>query len=230
MQRSTPSTEMRKHSRARLQLPARIRWHGPLGMRLEVTQTIDASREGLLIHRSQTCEVPARVWVAFPFDTAAGAVTQPETPARIVRVEEDPAGGSRVALRLQPPPRESLRPADRERRSSPRVPLALPIFVRPAGAPWPEESMTHNISRTGVRFETSHMYAAGETVLATVPWGEWSKAGEISGRVVRVEAMEDARGPAPLADPVTGASAILTAVAVQWTQEAITAGAKKAKS
>lgn len=230
MPRPSTSAEMRKHSRVRLRLPARIRWHGPLGMRLEATQTIDVSREGLLIHRSQTCEVPARVWVAFPFDPAAGAAAQPETRARIVRVEQDPAGGSRVALRLQPPPRAIQRPADRERRSTPRIPFALPIFVRPAGAPWPEESMTQNISRSGVRFETSHIYAAGETVLATVPWGEWSRAGEISGRVVRVESMEDAPGPAPLANPETGASAIHTAVAVQWTQEGKTARATTGKS
>lgn len=230
MEKSATLAEMRKHPRAQLQLPARIRWHGPLGMRLEMTQTIDVSREGLLIHRSQSCSVPMRVWVAFPFDPAAAFAAQPETPARIVRVEGDPAGGYRIGVRLQPRLRGAPRPADRERRSSPRIPFALPIFVRPAGTPWPEESMTQDISRTGVRFETSHIYAAGEMVLAKIPWGEWTKAGELPGRVVRVEAMEDVPGPAPLADPETGASAIFTAVAVQWTDEGKAAGAKKAKS
>lgn len=223
------SAEMRKHARAKLRLPARIRWHGPLGMRLEVTQTIDVSRGGLLIHRNQPCGVPARFWVAFPFDPTEAYATQPETPARVVRVEEVPTGGYRVGVRLLQPKRETPRPADRERRGTPRMPFALPIFVRPAGTPWPEESMTQDISGTGARFETSHIYAAGELVLAKIPWGEWSKAGEIPGRVVRVEAMDDVPGPAPQADPETDASAIFTAVAVQWTAEVKAAGTRKEK-
>jgi PilZ domain len=230
MEKFTMLVEMRKHLRAKVQLPARIRWHRPLGMRLEVTHTVDVSREGLLIHRSQSCDVPARVWVAFPFAPAAALSAQPETPARIVRVEEDPAGGYRIGVRLQPPPRGTPRPADRERRCSPRVPFALPLFVRPSGTPWPEESMTQDISRTGARFETSHIYAAGDMVLAKIPWGEWTKAGEIPGRVVRVEGMEDVPGPASLAHPEMGASAIFTSVAVQWIDEGKTTGAKKAKS
>jgi hypothetical protein len=230
MERSTALAEMRKHSRAQLQLLARIRWHGPLGMRLEVTHTVDVSRDGLLIHRNQPCDVPTRVWVAFPFDPAANFAAQPETPARIVRAEEDPAGGYRIGVRLLRPPRWTPRPADQERRRSPRMPFALPIFVRPAGTPWPEESMTQDLSRSGVRFETSHIYAAGEMVLAKITWGEWAKAGEIPGRVVRVEAMDDVPGPAPLANPEAGTSAIFTSVAVQWTDEGKFPGAKKAKS
>jgi hypothetical protein len=89
--------------------------------------------------------------------------------------------------------------------------------------------MTQDISSTGARFETSHIYAAGEVVIAKIPWGEWSRAGEIPGRVVRVEAMDDVPGPAPQADPKTGASAIFTAVAVQWTAEGKTAGTGKEK-
>jgi hypothetical protein len=230
MERSTALAEMRKHARAQLRIPTRIRWRGPLGMRLEVTQTIDVSREGLLIHRDQPCDVSARVWVAFPFDPAANSAAQPETPARIVRTEEDPSGGYRVGVRLLRPPRWTPRPADQERRSSPRIPFALPIFVRLAGTPWPEESMTQDLSRSGVRFETSHIYAAGEMVLAKIHWGEWAKAGEIPGRVVRVEAIDEVPGPPPLANPKTDTNAAFTAVAVQWTDEGKIPGAKKAKS
>ena len=76
--------------------------------------------------------------------------------------------------------------------------------------------MTRDLSRNGARFETSHIYAAGETVVAQIPWGEWSKKGELRGRVVRVENVPDSPGPAPMANPEKGASAIVTAVAVEW--------------
>lgn len=215
---SEPATfvEMRKHPRAQLKLPARIRWQGPLGMRLETAQTVDVSREGMLFHRNESCERLARVWVAFPFDPAAGAASQPETPSRIVRVEPDSGGGYWVALRFESTARTPKLPANQERRGSERIPFALPIFVRPAGTPWPEEFMTQDVSQHGARFETSHIYAAGDKVLAKIPWGEWSKAGEIAGRVVRVEAMEDVPGPAPVANPEAGKSAMITSVAVEW--------------
>ena len=76
--------------------------------------------------------------------------------------------------------------------------------------------MTQDISQHGTRFETSHIYAPGDTVLAKIPWGEWSKTGEIAGRVVRVEAMEDTPGPAPVANPDAGKGAMITSVAVEW--------------
>jgi hypothetical protein len=215
---SEPATfvDLRKHPRAQLQLPARIRWQGPLGMRLEVTQTVDVSRDGMLFRRNEPCERLARVWVAFPFDPASGGSTQPETPARIVRVEPDASGGYWVALRFESATRTGKLPADRERRNSERIPFALPIFVRPAGTPWPEEFMTQDISQHGTRFETSHIYAPGDKVLAKIPWGEWSTTGEIAGRVVRVEAMEDTPGPAPVANLDAGKGAMITSVAVEW--------------
>lgn len=211
------SATARKHPRAPLKLPARIRWQGPLGMRLEALQTIDVSRDGLLFHRAEFCDRMSRVWVAFPYDPTTGGAIQPETPARVVRVEPDAAGGYWVALHFESPARAEKRSLDQERRSSERIPFALPLFVRPEGTPWPEEFMTQDVSRHGVRFETSHIFAAGDRVLAKIPWGEWSKSGEILGRVVRVKAMEDVPGsPAPAANPETGKSAIITSVAVEW--------------
>jgi hypothetical protein len=180
-------------------------------MRLEITETIDVSREGLLLHRTDTRSMPSRVWVAFPFDPA-GAV-QPETPARIVRSEPDPAGGSWVAVHMELPQRETPRPVETERRKSQRIPFALPIFVRAQGTPWPEESMTCDISRTGVRFETAQVYACQEMVLAKIPWGEWSKIGEIAGRVVRIEALNgNGRSPENGQD----GSRVLNSVGVEW--------------
>ena len=81
--------EMRKHPRAQLGMPARIRWRGPLGMRMEITRTIDVSRDGVRVPRSESCEIGSRVWLTFPFDSNASAAVQPETPAHVVRVERN---------------------------------------------------------------------------------------------------------------------------------------------
>ncbi|HEY7825472.1 MAG TPA: PilZ domain-containing protein [Candidatus Acidoferrales bacterium] len=216
---SSVVTDMRKYPRARLQLGARVRWRSPLGMRLESTQTVDMSRGGILLDRAERCDVDAHVWVVCPFDSASATI-QPETPARVVRVEDLPAGNYRVALRLEPPDRGGPRDAAMERRRSSRVPFAVPIFVRPMGAPWPEESMTHDISRSGARFTTARIFAPGDSMLAKVPWGEWANCGEIAGRVVRVESHRDLPGPAPLADPRSGNSALLASVAVEWNPRA----------
>ena len=207
----------RKHPRAQLRLPARIRWHGPIGMRLEVTETVDVSRDGMLFHRNEPCDRMARVWVAFPFELTTGAAAQPETPARVVRVEQDPAtSGYWVAVKFENTARTPKLEPGRERRRSERIPFALPIFVRLAGTPWPEEFMTQDISQHGTRFETSHLYAPGDKVLAKIPWGEWSKTGEVAGRVVRVETMADVPAPVPAANPAEGKSALITSVAVKW--------------
>jgi hypothetical protein len=88
--------------------------------------------------------------------------------------------------------------------------------VRALGFPWPEESMSENISRTGARFESAHIYSAGDAVLAKIPWEDWARAGEIPARIVRVENSASPSSSAPLSNPLAGASAILTSVAVRW--------------
>jgi hypothetical protein len=133
-----------------------------------------------------------------------------------VRVESGAGAGYQVALQLELPSRIASRPADRERRVCSRISFALPIFVRALDFPWPEESMTQNISRTGARFESAHIYSAGDAVLAKIPWGDWARAGEIPARIVRVENCATPAGPAPLSNPLAGISAILTSVAVHW--------------
>jgi PilZ domain len=208
--------EMRKHPRAQLKLPARVRWRGPLGMRMESTHTLDVSRDGIRVQRNEPCESGSRVWVVFPFDAAAAAGVPPETPARVVRVDSGHGAGYQVALQLELPPREASRPADHERRTCSRISFALPIFVRAVGFPWPEESMTQDISRAGARFESAHIYSTGDAVLAKISWGDWARAGEIPARIVRVENCASPSSSAPLSNPLAGVSAILTSVAVCW--------------
>jgi hypothetical protein len=208
--------EMRKYPRAQLCMPVRLRWRGPLGMRVEITRTMDSSRDGIRIPRSESCEVGARLWVTFPFDTHTAATAQPETPAHVVRVNRNAQRGYDVSLRLELPAKAAVRTKDKERRACSRLAFAVPIFVRATGSPWPEESMTYDISRTGARFESAHLYATGDAVLAKIPWGEWESAGEIRARVVRVEAEPVSPGPAPRSNPVAGPSVMLTSVAVRW--------------
>jgi hypothetical protein len=208
--------DLRKHPRAQLKLPARVRWRGPLGMRMESAHTLDVSRNGIRVQRNESCETGSRVWVVFPFDAASAAGVPPETPARVVRVESGRGGGYQVSLELELPSRDASRPADSERRACSRISFALPIFVRALGFPWPEESMTQNISRTGARFDSAHIYSAGDAVLAKIPWGDWACAGEIPARIVRIENSASRSSAAPLSDPLAGTSAILTSVAVRW--------------
>jgi hypothetical protein len=208
--------ELRKHPRAQLKLPARVRWRGPLGMRMESTHTLDVSRNGIRVQRNESCESGSRVWVVFPFDAAAAGDVPPETPARVVRVDSNNGAGYLVSLELELPSRIASRPTDRERRTCSRISFALPIFVRALGFPWPEESMTQNISRSGARFESAHIYSAGDAVLAKIPCGDWSRAGEIPARIVRVENCATPTCAAPLSNPPAGMSAILTSVAVLW--------------
>jgi hypothetical protein len=183
---------------------------------MESTHTLDVSRDGLRVQRNEPCESGSRVWVVFPFDAASASGPPPETPARVVRVESGSGAGYQVALQLELPSRIASRPTDRERRACSRISFALPIFVRALGFPWPEESMTQNISRAGVRFESAHIYSAGDAVLAKIPWGDWARAGEIPARIVRVENRATPSSSAPLSNPLTGISAILTSVAVRW--------------
>lgn len=191
MEPSGTFTERRTHSRAPLRLPARIRWLGPLGLRVEMAETVDVSRDGVLVRRNEPCELFARVWIVFPFVRGAGVSVQPETPGRITRVVPAKGGGYWVGLRVENGDRGSKRPAEQERRRSERVPCALPIFIRLAETPWPEEAMTRDLSSQGVRLETSHIYSPGQAVMAQIPWGEWSTRGQIRGRVVRTEPPTD---------------------------------------
>jgi hypothetical protein len=203
-----PVAGVRQHPRAQLSLPARVRWRGPLGMRLEAVRTIDISREGFLIRRAEPCHVGARVWIAFPYDAAVPNLLEPEMAARILRVEEDCKGGYRIALRLESTSRGPTRELGGERREVTRVSASLPIVVRPAGFPFPEESMTQDASRCGARFETLHNYTCGDEVLAQFPWSGWTQTAEIPARVVRIEI--------PTGTTEGAAEPELASVAIRW--------------
>jgi hypothetical protein len=182
-------------------------------MQFEVTETIDVSREGVLVRcHEEPVAKGSRLWIVFPYEATAIRGFEPETPARVVRVERDAEGQCRVGLRLELHRNNGSFPASRERRAVPRVSVCLPVFVRAEGMPWPEEAMTRDFSWSGMRFETPRVYAAGETLRAKIPWGEWVEKGEILGRVVRIDSCADV---AARSDKPSTAGAALNCVAVQ---------------
>lgn len=161
----------------------------PLGLLAETAETLNASRGGVLIQRREPCRAGAMLWLTFPFD-AASAAPQPETFARVVRVEGAPGGVYRVALEFETSGAPTL-PGYHgpERRRAARVAIALPIQVRAATLPWPEEAMLRDMSESGVRFLSARVYNVGDAVLMMSPPEiaiiRWSSR-EVSGRVVRV--------------------------------------------
>jgi hypothetical protein len=200
--------DRREHHRAQLRLPVRIRWNTPFGQKTEVCKTLDISRGGLLMPCEETHAPGVSLWVTFPYDNTVGS-GQPEMLAKVVRVMPAHNGnGSRsgngvshqraVALNFA----SSFRPetngnghaGKRERRDSPRRPLALPVRVRPAHIPWFEEAMTIDVSAHGLRFLSSREYEEGARLLvsfeptASAPWPTTS---ETAARVVRVEAVAE---------------------------------------
>jgi PilZ domain-containing protein len=185
-------TERRRHPRAQLSLPVRLRWPTPLGQFTDVTETLDVCRSGLRIHRREPCQAGATLWVTLPFDSTL-PLAQPETPARVAWVKETPTGGLLVGIEFEASLRSAVGVAPSvDRRRQKRVQLALPIQVRPAGAPWPEETMTLDIAEEGVLFSTARLYWVGDSVHITLPSGTipgrraTGTSAEVPARVVRV--------------------------------------------
>jgi len=184
------TVERRRHLRVRLRLPVRLRWPTPLGQLTEVTETLNVCRDGLLVSRREPCRAGAALWVTFPFDPAL-PLAQPETPARVARVKETPAGSHLLGIVFETSLQAAAEAApEANRRQHNRAPLALPIRVRPPGSPWPEEAMTVDISDDGLRFCTPRLYRVGDALHLALPpgaiRGPWGSAAEVLARVVRV--------------------------------------------
>jgi hypothetical protein len=79
--------DCRKHGRARLRLPVRLRWATPFGQRIEFGETIDLSRSGLLVSTLEPHSAGVSLWVTFPYDSSLGG-GQPEILACVVRCDE----------------------------------------------------------------------------------------------------------------------------------------------
>ena len=210
------TTESRRHPRARVRLPVRVRWRGPLGLHAEVAQTVDLSRNGVLVPYSDSWCESTQFWVTLPYDASDTTGLQPEMPARLARTAHATSGAKLAALELRLP-HPGIRPKPDERRFSPRLPFALPITIRRDGAYWPESSMTIDLSYVGVRFEAARFYALDDFVYVHIPSGSWAERGEIPGRVLRIDPFRGALASTAIALNVPPAeSEPLKSVAVVW--------------
>jgi PilZ domain len=79
--------DSRQHGRVRMRLPVRLRWTAPLGQKIELAETVDVSRSGLLVSTKEAHSSGTSVWVTFPYDASLGD-GQPEVAARVVRCQE----------------------------------------------------------------------------------------------------------------------------------------------
>src|SRR5258708_13854755 len=155
-------TERRKHRRAQLTMPVRLRWPGPLGQCVEISKTLDVSRGGALV-RSANPGVPgAPLWVTFPYDNSLSS-NLPETSARVVRSERQSEDTYVVAIHFElAAPLNGYAPKPPvERRRSPRAAFAIPALLHPPSRPWPEETMTVDVSSRGMRLTATRIYTVG---------------------------------------------------------------------
>src|SRR6266566_3239585 len=195
----------RQHRRVRMRLRARLRWTTPLGQKIELAETRNVSRGGLLVSSREFHAAGVEFWVTFPFDPSLGD-GQPELLARVVRCDRSHEGGHHTAAAAEKTSSEApfilalhfLGPAHarsngnrpgRERRSSPRRLLAVPIRVRPEQVPWFEETMSLDFSPRGLRFRSHREYAEGEVLRITFENHSpalWPGSVEFRAKVVRL--------------------------------------------
>ncbi|HEV1995895.1 MAG TPA: PilZ domain-containing protein, partial [Candidatus Acidoferrum sp.] len=79
--------DSRQHRRVRMRLPVRLRWTTPFGQKIELADTIDVSRSGLLVSTKESHTPGVVVWVTFPYD-ASLSDGQPEILSRVARCGE----------------------------------------------------------------------------------------------------------------------------------------------
>src|SRR6202171_854000 len=119
--------DSRQHRRVSMRLPVRLRWTAPFGQRIELGETIDVSRSGLLVSTKESHTPGVTVWVTFPYD-ASLFDGQPEILSRVARCDEMPE-----VLRATTAP-EKVQPegAAKQGRAAKLNQLALGISDAPA--------------------------------------------------------------------------------------------------
>lgn len=194
--------DLRSRTRIRLELTARIRQIAPPRNLVEVARTLDVSRNGILFRTRSPYDANSTVWITMPY-TEGATHSDPEFPASVIRVLSVPDGNSEIAVQFfsahadryrsfydgDPAP---LSAAARQRRT--RVKMTLPIRVRRGSHS--EESVTMNISRSGVLFRTSRPYNIGDAVMVCMPYQPGAESSEVAAVVIRVVERLGVRGVA----------------------------------
>lgn len=184
----------RAYRRVRMRLPARLRWTSPFGQKIELVETKDVSRGGLLVSSGELHAPGVSLWVTFPYD-ATLRDGQPEVPARVVRCGELSASSMHFSLAIQfdghthHVSNGNGARRDPERRGSPRRSLVMPIHVRLENVPWFEETMSLDVSPRGMRFRSQREYATGDVLriaLEDTSSASWAGSGEFCAKVVHV--------------------------------------------
>lgn len=192
--------DQRQRSRVRMALPVRVRQIYPPRDAVEVSVTLDVSRNGILFGSAEYYVLHSTVWVTMNYNPNEIAPSS-EFPATVVRIVKKPEGGYGVALQFHSSRADRMEPtmrdagpsaiASSERRHRNRVRTAMAIRVR-AGE-MVEESITVNVSRTGVLFRSSRQYSVGQTVWAVMPYQPGDELREVPAQVVRTVVIDVGR-------------------------------------
>jgi len=79
--------DSRERRRVHIRLPVRLRWTTPFAQKIELADTIDVSRSGLLVSTKEFHTPGVSVWVTFPYDVSLPD-GQPEILARVARCDQ----------------------------------------------------------------------------------------------------------------------------------------------
>jgi hypothetical protein len=206
--------DSREYRRVRMRLPVRLRWTTPFGQKIELGETIDVSRGGLLVSTKEPHSAGVPLWVTFPYDSSLGD-GQPEVLARVARCDSglEAARATDVRETVQ-----SKGASVSERSSkfdqlvharsisdSPAIfAVAIHLEEQSRGASNGnghrqdperfEEAMTIDFSAKGMRFRSHREYKRGDRLKVAMNGSistPWARTGEFRSIVVRVAPAPD---------------------------------------
>ncbi|HEX9761427.1 MAG TPA: PilZ domain-containing protein [Candidatus Acidoferrales bacterium] len=190
------TSKTRQRGRVQVEIPARIRQIAPPRNAVELTNSLDVSRNGMLFRTRGRYDLHTVVWVTLNY--RPGVTAEPiEFPATVVRIDRRDDGSAEIALRFHssradstpeasmpaaPPASPPTQSSTRRERTRARI--ALPVRVRSQTGV--EETTTVDVSRNGVLFHSQSTYRVGERVDVIMPFRPGLDAEEMPARIVRV--------------------------------------------
>jgi hypothetical protein len=206
-----------------MDVPVRLRQVPPPRETVEIKTTLDVSRNGLLFRTREPYELQSTIWVTMPYNPVV-ELRPPEFPATVVRVIKLTSGDLEIGVQFHSAhadrwahspvyAREARPPVpSTEKRGKNRVRMTLPIRVRSGkvsfedslptstspglSGVWIEETVTLDVSRTGVLFVSTRPYQIGQKVWTVMPYQPDATAEEEPAEVVRFVERAGVRGVA----------------------------------